>query len=81
VLRECCVQGIHLGVIPEDGTVTVIAGAPYIQTEDGASALYRRDRRVHGFPKTIAEVLIETKLRLEVRGCDHIGMGVKHKSL
>jgi hypothetical protein len=74
-------QNIQLWVIPEDGTATVIAGAPYVQPEDGASALYRHDRRVQEFPKTIAEVPIDTKLRFQVRGCNHIRLGVKHKLL
>jgi hypothetical protein len=71
VLRDCLVQDIQLRVVPEDGTTTIISSAPHIQPEDG----------VQGFPKAIAEVPIDTNLRLEVRGCYHIGLGVKHKPI
>jgi hypothetical protein len=40
----CCVQDSQNGVIPEDGTSIIIVGAPHVQPEDGASALYCRDR-------------------------------------
>jgi hypothetical protein len=40
----CLVQYIQLWVIPEEGTSAVVPSVPYVQPEDGARALYRRDR-------------------------------------
>jgi hypothetical protein len=58
----------QLGVIPKDGTATVVAGVPHFQMEDGVGALDRHDGRVQRFPKAISEVPIHPKLGIKVWG-------------